>query len=46
MTLPKLKMPPSEAASQYPPSLGADVMATIGAWSGNPPTDPAKAASP
>ena len=28
---PKLKMPPSEAASQYPPPSGAVVMATIGA---------------
>ena len=43
---PKLKMPPSEATSQYPsPSLVA-AMPTMGLFKGVPPMEPWKAASP
>ena len=43
---PKLKMPPSEATSQYPSPLGVAAMPTIGLLSGLPPIEPWKAASP
>ena len=46
MASPKLKMPPSEATSQYPPPSGVAAMPTIGAFSGLPPCDPKKPASP
>ena len=39
-------MPPSEATSQYPSPSGVAAMPTIGLFSGWPPIDPWKAASP
>ena len=43
---PKLKMPPSDATSQYPLPSGVAAMPTMGALSGLPPMDPRKLASP
>ncbi len=43
---PKLKTPPSDPASQYPPPSGVAAIETMGAWSGLPPIDPSKVASP
>ena len=42
---PKLKMPPSEATSQYPPPSGVAAMPTIGELSG-PLSDPRSWAEP
>ena len=37
---PKLKMPPSEATSQYPSPSRVEAMPTIGLFSGLPPMEP------
>ena len=37
---PYVKMPPSEATSQYPLELGVSAMPTTGAFSGVPPALP------
>ncbi len=37
---PKVKIPPSDATSQYPAASGVKVMPTIGAFSRMPPSDP------
>ena len=37
---PKLKMPPSDATSQYPPSLPLCAMPTMGLFSGDPERSP------
>ncbi len=46
MESPKLKMPPSEATSQYPFPVSVGVMATTGRCSGVAPMEPWKAAVP
>ena len=43
---PKLKMPPSDATSQYPLPSGVAATATTAALSGLPPMEPRKGASP
>jgi hypothetical protein len=44
--LPKAKMPPSEAVSQYPLPSGVAAIPTIGRFRGCPPSEPKKPASP
>ena len=46
MASPKLKMPPSDATSQYPSPVGVAAMPTIGALSRRAPADPKNPASP
>ena len=46
MESPKLKIPPSDATSQYPFPVKVGVMATTGRCRGVPPMDPWKAAVP
>jgi hypothetical protein len=43
---PKVKMPPSDATSQYPRPVGVVAMSTIGRLSGRAPCEPRKGASP
>ena len=43
---PKLKTPPSEAMSQYPPPSVVAAMPTMGLTRGRPPMEPWKLASP
>ena len=43
---PKVKMPPSEATSQYPLVLGVTAMPTTGSLRCMPPVLPQKLASP
>ena len=44
--VPKLKMPPSAATSQYPPPPGPGAMPSMGSLSRMEPVEPSKDASP